>query len=113
MVPAGEPVRIIANLPYNVGTQLLVNWLLPREWPPFWLSMTLMFQKEVGQRIVAEEGDNHYGRLGVLAGWRTVSEMAFDVPPQAFSPPPKVTSTVVHLLPKEKPLPCDVAKLER
>ncbi|KJX88937.1 dimethyladenosine transferase [Agrobacterium tumefaciens] len=86
LVPAGEPVRIIANLPYNVGTQLLVNWLLPREWPPFWLSMTLMFQKEVGQRIVAEEGDNHYGRLGVLAGWRTVSEMAFDVPPQAFQP---------------------------
>ena len=113
LVPAGEPVRIIANLPYNVGTQLLVNWLLPREWPPFWLSMTLMFQKEVGQRIVAEEGDNHYGRLGVLAGWRTVSEMAFDVPPQAFSPPPKVTSTVVHLLPKDKPLPCDVAKLEK
>ena len=113
LVPAGEPVRIIANLPYNVGTQLLVNWLLPKHWPPFWLSMTLMFQKEVGQRIVAEEGDNHYGRLGVLAGWRTVAEMAFDVPPQAFSPPPKVTSTVVHLLPKEKPLPCDVAKLER
>lgn len=113
LVPAGEPVRIIANLPYNVGTQLLVNWLLPREWPPFWLSMTLMFQKEVGQRIVAEEGDNHYGRLGVLAGWRTVAEMAFDVPPQAFSPPPKVTSTVVHLLPKDKPLPCDVAKLEK
>ncbi|MDH6294548.1 dimethyladenosine transferase [Agrobacterium fabrum] len=113
LVPAGEPVRIIANLPYNVGTQLLVNWLLPKKWPPFWLSMTLMFQKEVGQRIVAEEGDNHYGRLGVLAGWRTVSEMAFDVPPQAFSPPPKVTSTVVHLLPKDKPLPCDVAKLER
>ncbi|MCZ7853253.1 16S rRNA (adenine(1518)-N(6)/adenine(1519)-N(6))-dimethyltransferase RsmA [Agrobacterium salinitolerans] len=113
LVPAGEPVRIIANLPYNVGTQLLVNWLLPKAWPPFWLSMTLMFQKEVGQRIVAEEGDNHYGRLGVLAGWRTVSEMAFDVPPQAFSPPPKVTSTVVHLLPKDKPLPCDVAKLEK
>ncbi|MFK0204365.1 16S rRNA (adenine(1518)-N(6)/adenine(1519)-N(6))-dimethyltransferase RsmA [Agrobacterium sp. NPDC090283] len=113
LLPAGEPVRIIANLPYNVGTQLLVNWLLPREWPPFWLSMTLMFQKEVGQRIVAEEGDNHYGRLGVLAGWRTVAEMAFDVPPQAFSPPPKVTSTVVHLLPKDKPLPCDVAKLEK
>ncbi|WP_144574963.1 16S rRNA (adenine(1518)-N(6)/adenine(1519)-N(6))-dimethyltransferase RsmA [Agrobacterium sp. DE0009] len=113
LLPTGEPVRIIANLPYNVGTQLLVNWLLPKHWPPFWLSMTLMFQKEVGQRIVAEEGDNHYGRLGVLAGWRTVAEMAFDVPPQAFSPPPKVTSTVVHLLPKEKPLPCDVAKLER
>ncbi len=113
LVPKGEPVRIIANLPYNVGTQLLVNWLLPKEWPPFWLSMTLMFQKEVGQRIVAEEGDNHYGRLGVLSGWRTVAEMAFDVPPQAFSPPPKVTSTVVHLLPKERPLPCDVTKLEK
>jgi 16S rRNA (adenine1518-N6/adenine1519-N6)-dimethyltransferase len=113
LVPFGELVRIIANLPYNVGTQLLVNWLLPKQWPPFWLSMTLMFQKEVGQRIVAEEGDNHYGRLGVLAGWRTVAEMAFDVPPQAFSPPPKVTSTVVHLLPKDKPLPCDVAKLEK
>ncbi|WP_288426767.1 16S rRNA (adenine(1518)-N(6)/adenine(1519)-N(6))-dimethyltransferase RsmA [uncultured Agrobacterium sp.] len=113
LVPNGEPVRIIANLPYNVGTQLLVNWLLPKEWPPFWLSMTLMFQKEVGQRIVAEEGDNHYGRLGVLSGWRTVAEMAFDVPPQAFSPPPKVTSTVVHLLPKEKLLPCDVARLEK
>ncbi len=113
LVPKGEPIRIIANLPYNVGTQLLVNWLLPKEWPPFWLSMTLMFQKEVGQRIVAEEGDNHYGRLGVLAGWRTAPEMAFDVPPQAFSPPPKVTSTVVHLLPKTKPLPCDVEKLEK
>ncbi|WP_313618199.1 16S rRNA (adenine(1518)-N(6)/adenine(1519)-N(6))-dimethyltransferase RsmA [Agrobacterium sp.] len=113
LVPASEPVRIIANLPYNVGTQLLVNWLLPPAWPPFWLSMTLMFQKEVGQRIVAEEGDNHYGRLGVLSGWRTASEMAFDVPPQAFSPPPKVNSTVVHLLPREKPLPCDVAKLEK
>ncbi|MBD9386500.1 16S rRNA (adenine(1518)-N(6)/adenine(1519)-N(6))-dimethyltransferase RsmA [Agrobacterium sp. AGB01] len=113
LVPAGEPVRIIANLPYNVGTQLLLNWLLPPVWPPYWLSMTLMFQKEVGQRIVAEEGDNHYGRLGVLTGWRTVSEMAFDVPPQAFSPPPKVNSTVVHLLPKTNPLPCDAARLEK
>jgi len=112
LVPQG-PVKIIANLPYNVGTQLLVNWLLPAQWPPFWQSLTLMFQKEVGQRIVAEEGDNHYGRLGVLCGWRTVPEMAFDVPPQAFSPPPKVTSTVVHLLPKEKPLACDVEKLEK
>lgn len=113
LVPAGEPVRIIANLPYNVGTQLLLNWLLPPVWPPYWLSMTLMFQKEVGQRIVAEEGDNHYGRLGVLTGWRTVSEMAFDVPPQAFSPPPKVNSTVVHLLPKTNPLPCDAGRLEK
>ncbi len=112
LAPAG-PVRIIANLPYNVGTQLLVNWLLPARWPPFWQSMTLMFQKEVGQRIVASEDDSHYGRLGVLCGWRTEARMAFDVPPQAFSPPPKVTSTVVHLTPREAPLPCDVSKLER
>ncbi|SIP91915.1 dimethyladenosine transferase [Rhizobium sp. RU35A] len=112
LAPEG-PIRIIANLPYNVGTQLLVNWLLPRQWPPFWQSLTLMFQKEVGQRIVAKEDDNHYGRLGVLCGWRTEARMAFDVPPQAFTPPPKVTSSVVHLVPRETPLPCDVEKLER
>ena len=112
LVPEG-PVKIIANLPYNVGTQLLVNWLLPGKWPPFWESLTLMFQKEVGQRIVADENDDHYGRLGVLAGWRTDAHMVFDVPPQAFTPPPKVTSTVVHLTPRHAPLPCDVGKLER
>lgn len=109
----GEPVKIIANLPYNVGTQLLVNWLLPPQWPPFWQSLTLMFQKEVGQRIVAREADNHYGRLGVLCGWRTQAHMAFDIPPQAFTPPPKVTSTVVHLEPILEPLPCDPDKLEK
>jgi 16S rRNA (adenine1518-N6/adenine1519-N6)-dimethyltransferase len=111
----GGPVKIIANLPYNVGTQLLLNWLLPAngQWPPFWESLTLMFQKEVGLRIVADEEDNHYGRLGVLCGWRTDAHMVFDVPPQAFSPPPKVTSTVVNLTPRANPLPCDVAKLER
>lgn len=111
----GGPVKIIANLPYNVGTQLLLNWLLPADgkWPPFWESLTLMFQKEVGLRIVADEEDDHYGRLGVICGWRTDSHMVFDVPPQAFSPPPKVTSTVVHLTPKANPLPCDVNKLER
>jgi 16S rRNA (adenine1518-N6/adenine1519-N6)-dimethyltransferase len=109
----GKPVKIIANLPYNVGTQLLVNWLLPRQWPPFWSSLTLMFQKEVGQRIVAREDDNHYGRLGVLCGWRAEAHMAFDIPPQAFTPPPKVTSTVVHLEPRATPLPCDPSKLER
>ncbi len=117
----GRPVKIIANLPYNVGTQLLLNWLLPEDgpepgkqpWPPFWESLTLMFQREVGLRIVADETDDHYGRLGVLAGWRTQAHMVFDVPPQAFTPPPKVTSTVVHLTPRETPLPCDVAKLER
>lgn len=112
MAPDG-PVKIIANLPYNVGTQLLINWLLPRNWPPFWQSMTLMFQREVGLRIVADESDDHYGRLGVLCGWRTDAHMAFDVPPQAFTPPPKVTSSVVHLVPRPQPLKCDVEKLER
>jgi 16S rRNA (adenine1518-N6/adenine1519-N6)-dimethyltransferase len=107
------PVRIIANLPYNVGTQLLVNWLLPKAWPPFYQSMTLMFQREVGLRIVADADDDHYGRLGVLCGWRTHARMAFDVPPQAFSPPPKVTSTVVHLEPIENPIPCSAANLEK
>lgn len=112
LAPEG-PVKIIANLPYNVGTQLLVNWLLPGYWPPFWQSLTLMFQKEVGLRIVADENDDHYGRLGVLSGWRTEARMAFDVPPQAFTPPPKVTSTVVHLTPKDNPIPCSVANLEK
>lgn len=112
LAPEG-PVKIIANLPYNVGTQLLINWLLPESWPPFWQSLTLMFQKEVGQRIVAREDDNHYGRLGVLCGWRTDAHMAFDVSPQAFTPPPKVTSSVVHLVPNSSPLPCDVRKLEK
>jgi 16S rRNA (adenine1518-N6/adenine1519-N6)-dimethyltransferase len=72
-----------------------------------------MFQKEVGERIVASEDDDHYGRLGVLTGWRTDARMAFDIPPQAFTPPPKVTSTVVHLTPIEKPIPCSVANLEK
>ncbi len=111
LVPEG-PVAIIANLPYNVGTQLLVNWLTPKAWPPFWQSLTLMFQKEVGQRIVARAGDDHYGRLGVLCGWRADAFMAFDVAPQAFTPPPKVTSTVVHLTPLANPIPCDLDRLE-
>jgi 16S rRNA (adenine1518-N6/adenine1519-N6)-dimethyltransferase len=96
----------VANLPYNVGTQLLLNWLLTEPWPPFYSSMTLMFQREVGERIVAAPDTDHYGRLGVLAGWRTHSKIAFDVPPQAFTPPPKVMSSVVHITPREEPLPC-------
>ncbi|KGF69236.1 16S rRNA methyltransferase [Hoeflea sp. BAL378] len=109
----GAPARIVANLPYNVGTQLLINWLTADVDNPFWTSMTLMFQKEVGQRIVAAPGSNHYGRLGVLAGWLTHSEILFDVPPQAFTPPPKVISSVVSILPLAERLPCDLAKLER
>ena len=89
-----------------------MNWLTV-PWPPFWQSLTLMFQKEVGERIVAAPGDDHYGRLGVLAGWLTHAEMMFDLSPQAFTPPPKVTSTVVHLEPRLNPLPCDLGKLER
>ncbi|WP_422373361.1 16S rRNA (adenine(1518)-N(6)/adenine(1519)-N(6))-dimethyltransferase RsmA [Hoeflea sp.] len=109
----GAPAKIVANLPYNVGTQLLINWLTADVQTPFWSSMTLMFQKEVGMRIVAAPGSNHYGRLGVLAGWLAHAEILFDVPPQAFTPPPKVTSSVVQLVPRANPLPCDLAKLER
>ncbi|TGV53682.1 16S rRNA (adenine(1518)-N(6)/adenine(1519)-N(6))-dimethyltransferase RsmA [bacterium M00.F.Ca.ET.141.01.1.1] len=106
-------VRIVANLPYNIGTELLVRWLTVPNWPPFYASMTLMFQREVAQRIVAAPDSDAYGRLGVLAGWRTQARIAFDVPPQAFTPPPKVTSSVVHLEPRATPLPADVKKLGR
>ncbi|KXF77757.1 hypothetical protein ATN84_10540 [Paramesorhizobium deserti] len=109
----GKKPRIVANLPYNVGTQLLLNWLLAEPWPPFYASMTLMFQREVAERIVARPGSEAYGRLGVLAGWRTEAKIAFDVPPQAFTPPPKVTSSVVHLVPRDEPLACDAARLSR
>ena len=109
----GGPVRIVANLPYNIGTELLVRWLTVPSWPPFYASMTLMFQREVAERIVAAPATANYGRLGVLAGWRTQAKIAFDVPPQAFTPPPKVTSSVVHLVPRESPLPADVKKLGR
>ena len=107
------PRRIIANLPYNIGTELLIRWLTVADWPPFYSSMTLMFQKEVAQRIVAAPGDNAYGRLGVLAGWRTEARIVFDLPPQAFTPPPKVTSAVVHIVPRTQPLPADGRKLAR
>ena len=109
----GETVRIVANLPYNIGTELLVRWLTPGRWPPFWASMTLMFQKEVAQRIVARPGSEAYGRLGVLAGWRCDAKIVFDLPPQAFTPPPKVTSSVVHIAPRDAPLPADEKKLAR
>lgn len=107
----GKPAKIVANLPYNVGTQLLVNWLETEPWPPFFDSLTLMFQREVAERIVAAPGSGSYGRLGVLAGWRTEARIQFDVPPQAFWPPPKVTSSVVHLVPRQDPIAADARRL--
>ena len=110
--PGGE-TKIVANLPYNIGTELLLRWLTVAGWPPFWSSMTLMFQKEVAQRIVAKPGEDAYGRLGVLTGWRTRARIVFDLPPQAFTPPPKVTSTVVHIEPRETPLAASEKALAR
>lgn len=91
------PIRVVANLPYNIGTELLVRWLTPEIWPPFWQSLTLMFQKEVAQRIVARPGSKAYGRLAILAQWRCDARIVMELPPEAFSPPPKVRSSVVHL----------------
>lgn len=109
---SGAPVRIVANLPYNIATALLVGWLTPDTWPPFWHSLTLMFQREVAERIVAAPGSDPYGRLGVLAGWRTQAKILFDVAPSAFVPPPKVTSSVVHLVPRTEFEPCEARHLE-
>ena len=92
--------RIVANLPYNIATPLLIGWLTVDVWPPWYESLTLMFQREVAERIVARPGDKAYGRLGVLCGWRTEARIAFNVDRNAFVPPPKVTSSVVHLVPK-------------
>jgi 16S rRNA (adenine1518-N6/adenine1519-N6)-dimethyltransferase len=97
---ADGPTRIVANLPYNIATPLLVGWLTAEPWPPWFESLTLMFQREVAERIVAKAGDDAYGRLAVLAGWRTEARIAFNVGRNAFTPPPKVTSSVVHLMPK-------------
>ena len=91
------PVRIVANLPYNVGTELLTRWLDPPIWPPFWDSLTLMFQREVAERIVARPGSKAYGRLAILAQWRSEARIVMELPPEAFTPPPKVHSAVVHL----------------
>jgi 16S rRNA (adenine1518-N6/adenine1519-N6)-dimethyltransferase len=109
----GEPTKIVANLPYNIGTELLVRWLTVEAWPPFYQSLTLMFQREVAERIVAKPASSAFGRLGVLAGWRTDARIAFDVPPQAFTPPPKVISSVIHLEPRGEPLAADVKVLGR
>jgi 16S rRNA (adenine1518-N6/adenine1519-N6)-dimethyltransferase len=110
----GAPARIVANLPYNVATPLLTGWLAADPWPPCWESLTLMFQREVAERIVATPAQRiDYGRLGVLCGWRTDADILFDVPASAFVPPPKVTSSVVHLVPRASPLPCALRSLER
>jgi 16S rRNA (adenine1518-N6/adenine1519-N6)-dimethyltransferase len=109
----GKRARIIANLPYNIATPLLVNWLTLEQWPPFYDSLILMFQREVAQRITASADDDAYGRLGVLAGWRSAARILFDVNPSAFVPPPKVTSSIVQLVPHEKPLACDAKVLSR
>ncbi|QDI75560.1 MULTISPECIES: 16S rRNA (adenine(1518)-N(6)/adenine(1519)-N(6))-dimethyltransferase RsmA [Leisingera] len=108
------PIRIAANLPYNVGTELLVRWLTPKEWPPFWESLTLMFQREVAERIVAQPGSKAYGRLAILAQWRADARIVLSLPPGAFTPPPKVSSAVVHLdaLPEPR-FPADAAILSR
>jgi 16S rRNA (adenine1518-N6/adenine1519-N6)-dimethyltransferase len=104
----GAPIRICANLPYNIATVLLTRWLEAEPWPPFYERLTLMFQREVALRIVATPAERaDYGRLAVLAGWRARARLLFDVPPAAFTPPPKVTSSVVELIPREKPDPCD------
>lgn len=109
-----SPVKVVANLPYNVGTELLIRWLTPQTWPPYWDSLTLMFQKEVAQRIVAKPGSKAYGRLALMAQWRCDVRLVMEIPPQAFTPPPKVTSAVVHFERLEKPrFEADAKTLER
>jgi 16S rRNA (adenine1518-N6/adenine1519-N6)-dimethyltransferase len=106
------PIRIVANLPYNIATALLTQWLETEPWPPFYDRLILMFQREVARRIVATPAERaDYGRLAVLAGWRTEARILFDVPPAAFVPAPKVTSSVVELAPRASPAPCDAATL--
>jgi 16S rRNA (adenine1518-N6/adenine1519-N6)-dimethyltransferase len=107
------PAHIVANLPYNVGTALLVRWLGGEAWPPWWTSLTLMFQQEVAERIVAKPGSAAYGRLAVLAQWRTVPKLAMKVHRSAFVPPPKVMSAVIHIVPGAQPGGVTAATLER
>jgi 16S rRNA (adenine1518-N6/adenine1519-N6)-dimethyltransferase len=107
-------VRVAANLPYNVGTALLVKWLTLQQWPPFWDSLTLMFQREVAERIVAKPGTAAYGRLSVLAQWRSTAKILFDVSRSAFVPPPKITSSIVRLEPLAAPVaPARLDDLEK
>jgi 16S rRNA (adenine1518-N6/adenine1519-N6)-dimethyltransferase len=108
-----SPIRIIANLPYNIATALLVAWLCAEPWPPWYDTLVLMFQREVAERIVAVPGNKSYGRLAVLAQWRCEAKILFDIAPSAFVPQPKVTSSVVRLVPRPNPLRCDRRMLER
>ncbi|MFN3657939.1 MAG: 16S rRNA (adenine(1518)-N(6)/adenine(1519)-N(6))-dimethyltransferase RsmA [Pseudolabrys sp.] len=108
-----ERARVVANLPYNIATALLIDWLTAEPWPPWYDDLVLMFQREVAERIVARPGGKNYGRLAVLAGWRTEARILFDVAPSAFVPPPKVTSSVVRLTPRPVPLPCDSGALQK
>jgi len=109
----GEPAKIVANLPYNIATALLVGWLSVEPWPPWYDTMVLMFQREVAERIVARDNEDAYGRLAVLANWRAETKILFDISRAAFVPPPKVTSSVVRLLPRPAPMPCDRKALEQ
>ena len=107
------PARVVANLPYNIATALLVGWLTTEPWPPWYDRLTLMFQREVAERIVAKPGSKTYGRLSVLTGWRAEAKILFDIAPSAFVPPPKVTSSLVQLVPRATPLACETRDLER
>jgi 16S rRNA (adenine1518-N6/adenine1519-N6)-dimethyltransferase len=108
-----QPFAIVANLPYNVGTALFTGWLSGEDWPPAWSSLTLMFQQEVAQRIVAEAGSDAYGRLAVLAQWRSQAKLAMKVHRSAFTPPPKVMSAIIHVTPGEAPVGVSMRVLER
>ena len=108
-----EKAKIVANLPYNIATSLLVDWLSIEPWPPWYDTMVLMFQREVAERIVAREDDEAYGRLAVLANWRAETKILFDISPAAFVPQPKVTSSVVRLVPRAMPEPCERRMLEQ
>jgi 16S rRNA (adenine1518-N6/adenine1519-N6)-dimethyltransferase len=109
---AGRRAAIVANLPYNIATPLLVGWLTLEPWPPWYERLVLMFQRQVAERITAAPGSKSYGRLSVLAGWRSEARIRFDIAPSAFVPPPKVTSSLVEVLPRRAPLPCDPAALQ-
>jgi 16S rRNA (adenine1518-N6/adenine1519-N6)-dimethyltransferase len=113
LIEDARPARIVANLPYNIATALLVGWLSLEPWPPWYDMLVLMFQREVAERIVAPPGSKSYGRLAVLAQWRTEPRILFDVAPQAFVPPPKVTSSLVKFTPRPAPAACERVALEQ